>query len=178
MSCIGSEVKQLAQSIKNKYKKLEQCSNYRHKMLSDSQQLFTLFSEADNLRISMVEFSKTIPEDKNSGTHDEAVIHNDRLLIATQKMASIRKAYADFQKQCQGIIKTRHDANVAKLKGKIDAMYIKITEKLNSRMKKSNKLLRYFEYTSSMSNTVQRLDDLQNRVKICLLYTSPSPRDS
>ena len=166
MSCVGSEVKQLAQSIKNKYKKLEQCSNYRHKMLSDSQQLFTLFSEADNLRISMVEFSKTIPEDKNSGTHDEAVIHNDRLLIATQKMASIRKAYADFQKQCQGIIKTRHDANVAKLKGKIDAMYIKITEKLNSRMKKSNKLLRYFEYTSSMSNTVQRLDDLQNRVKI------------
>ena len=166
LSCGGSDVKQLAQSVKNKYKKLEQCSNYRHKMLCDSQQLFTLFSEADNLRISMAEFSKTIPEDKNSGTHDEAVLHNDRLVMAIQRMASIHKVYNNFQQRCQGIKKTQHDASVAKLKGKIDAMYNKISEKLNSRLRKSNKLLGYFEYTSSMSSTAQRLDDLQKLVKI------------
>ena len=160
------EVKLLAQSVKNRYKKLEQYSNYRDKMLRDSQQLFTLLSEADSLRSSMVDFSKTIPEDQNSGTQDEAVLHNGRLAIAMQKMASIHKAYVDFQQHCARMNKLPHEANIAKVKGKIDGVYNKITERLNSRMRKSNKLLQYFDFTNSLSNTAERSDELHKCAKV------------
>ena len=178
------EVKQLAQTVKNKYKKLEQCSSYREKMLNNSQQLFSLFSKADSLKKSMVDFNKTIPEDPNNGKQDEAVRHNDRLTLTEQNLESIRMAYTAFQGQCQQMVNQNPSAaeNIAKVKSKIDTIYRKVSEKIDSRVRKSKRMLQYFEFINSLSNASERLEELQKagnllRVKSDALESIPALKE-
>ena len=172
------EIKSKANTIKIKFKKLEQAFNHREKNLENTHSLFSLYADADSVKHLFMDVSKQIPDESLGRTYEESVVSSDRFKRVQQCFDCAAIPYDKFNALCDHLVANQHphSASIAKLKAKIETMYQRLSSKIDSRSKKMEKNLQYQTFTNQVSNAVAILDEINK--KLCHFETKHGQLES